>query len=155
MDATYFYICLIIGMFLSLLLDERLGITPGGMIVPGYLALVADQPLQIVLVFAVSFLVYWLVNHVLPHFVVLFGKRKYIATLFLTLVIKLALDVAFPYVNSALMPLAAVELRGVGAITPALLASSYGRQHIRYTIPATLILTYATFGLATLLFMVI
>ena len=50
-----------------------------------------------------------------------------------------------------MIPFASVTFRGVGAITPSLLANSYSRQGIIYTIPATLIVTYITFGLVNLL----
>lgn len=147
MDATYLYMSLIIGMALSLLVAEYFGINPGGMIVPGYLALVCDDLAQMCLVFAVAAAIYLIVNHVLPHFVILFGRRKFVATLITGVVIKLLLELLFPA-----LPFAAIEFRGLGVITPGLIANCCAKQGVRYTIPATLAVTYATFGIITLLF---
>lgn len=134
-------------MTLSLLVAEIWGINPGGMIVPGYLALVCDDIYQILLVFAVSFVVYLIVNHVLPRFIILFGRRKFVATLIVGIIIKLLLEQFFP-----IIPFASLEFRGIGVITPALIANCYAKQGFRYTIPATLVVTYLTFGIVTVLF---
>ena len=77
---------------------------------------------------------------------ILFGKRKFAVSLIVSIILKLATEMLFP-----MIPFASVTFRGVGAITPSLLANSYSRQGIIYTIPATLIVTYITFGLVNLL----
>lgn len=146
MEASYFYLALVIGLFISLLMEEILGISAGGMIVPGYLAMVCDDIPQLLLIFFISFAVYLIVNHVLPHFVILFGKRKFVATLIVGILLKLILELFFP-----ILPFATVEFRGIGAITPSLIANSYAKQGIRYTVPAVLAATYITFGILSLL----
>lgn len=146
MDATYFYIALVIGLTISLLIEEHFGISAGGMIVPGYLAMVCDDIPQMLLIFAVSFAVYLIVNHVLPRFVILFGKRKFCATLIVGVIIKLILDLLFPA-----LPFASVAFSGIGVITPSLIANSYSKQGIRYTVPAVLVASYLTFGILTLI----
>ena len=123
MTLTHFYLAIVIGTVLSLIVDEVFGIQCGGYIVPGYLAMVCDDIACVLIVFALSLITYLIINYVLPKFMILFGKRKF----------------------------ASVTFRGVGAITPSLLANSYSRQGIIYTIPATLIVTYITFGLVNLL----
>lgn len=150
MEATYFYMSLVIGMAISLLIAEIFGINPGGMIVPGYLALVCDDIPQMLIIFGVSVLVYLIVNHVLPKFIILFGRRKFVATLIVGVIIKLILELLFP-----VLPFAVLEFRGIGVITPSLIANSYSKQGFRYTIPAVLIATYLTFGIVTFLFWVL
>ena len=81
MFITDFYMALIIGVASTLLFTEKTGITPGGLIAASYLALVFDSPITLALIFLVSFITYWLVNFVLPKFVILYGKRKFTATL--------------------------------------------------------------------------
>ena len=81
MTVTNFYLAIIIGTLISLLVDELFGIQCGGLIVPGYLAMVIDDIPCILLVFAISFIVYVIVNYVLPKFMILFGKRKFAVTL--------------------------------------------------------------------------
>ena len=146
MEATYFYLALVIGLFISLLIEEFAGISAGGMIVPGYLAMVCDNIGQILLIFAVSFAVYLIINYVLPRFIILFGKRKFVATLIIGVIIKLILELFFP-----ILPFATVEFRGIGVITPSLIANSFGKQGIRYTVPAVLLASYLTFGILTVI----
>ena len=43
MTVTNFYLAIIIGTLISLLVDELFGIQCGGLIVPGYLAMVIDD----------------------------------------------------------------------------------------------------------------
>ena len=47
-------------MGLSLVLTETLGVTAGGVIVPGYIAVYLDQPYKIIATFAVALLVVFL-----------------------------------------------------------------------------------------------
>ncbi len=146
MTLTHFYLAIVIGTVLSLIVDEIFGIQCGGYIVPGYLAMVCDDIACVLIVFALSLITYLIINYVLPKFMILFGKRKFAVSLIVSIILKLATEMLFP-----MIPFASVTFRGVGAITPSLLANSYSRQGIIYTIPATLIVTYITFGLVNLL----
>lgn len=147
MEATYFYVSLVVGSAVSLLFAEYLGVNPGGMIVPGYLAMVCDDLGQMTLIFAVSMVVYLVTDHVLPKFVILFGRRKFVATLIVGIIIKLLLEQLFP-----VLPFATLEFRGLGVVTPGLLANSCSKQGFRYTVPTALAATYLTFGIVTALF---
>ena len=146
MTLTHFYLAIVIGTVLSLIVDEVFGIQCGGYIVPGYLAMVCDDMACVLIVFALSLITYLIINYVLPKFMILFGKRKFAVSLIVSIILKLATEMLFP-----MIPFASVTFRGVGAITPSLLANSYSRQGVIYTIPATLIVTYITFGLVNLL----
>lgn len=147
MEATYFYMALVIGMAISLLMAEYIGVVPGSMIVPGYLAIICDDIPQLLLIFAISVVVYLIINYILPKFVILFGRRKFVATLIVGVIIKLVLELVFP-----VLPFATLEFRGIGVITPSLIANCYAKQGFKYTIPATLVASYLTFGIVTLLF---
>ncbi len=46
-----------LGIILSLVLSEALGVTAGGIIVPGYIALFLHQPIQVVSTFVVAVIV--------------------------------------------------------------------------------------------------
>ena len=116
------------------------------MIVPGYLAMVCDDLKIMLIIFIISFITYLIVEFVLPRFVILFGKRKFVATLVIGLVIKLVVELFFP-----LLPFASVAFRGIGVITPGLIANSYTKQGIKYTLPAVLFAAYLTFGIVTLI----
>jgi len=148
MDVTYFYVALIIGLALSLLCEEIFGISAGGMIVPGYLALVCDDIIQILLIFAIAFLDYFIVNYLISKVIILFGRRKFVAMMIVGVVLKLIVELLFP----AIFPMSASLFRGIGIITPALIANTFTKQGILYTVPAVLVVSYATFGLVTLIF---
>lgn len=153
MEASYIYLSIVIGMAISLIISEIFGVNPGGMIVPGYLALICDDIGQLLIMFAVSFAVYLIIERVLPHFVLLFGRRKFVATMIVGIIIKLILEVLFPLLP--ILSFSAIEFRGISVVTPGLLAVRYEKQGFFYTILGTLIATYLTFGLVTFLFWVL
>ena len=64
-----------IGLVISLLFSEFFGIAAGGMVVPGYLALRLDQPLDVVLTLLAGLVTYTLVQG-LSSFTVIYGRRR-------------------------------------------------------------------------------
>ena len=56
------YVALVVGVVLSLLYVEITGVLPAGLVVPGYLALIFDQPVFIFSLLCLSFLTYLLVT---------------------------------------------------------------------------------------------
>lgn len=143
------YVSLVLGLLLSLMMDEVFGIVPGGMIVPGYLALIFDQWPRLIVIYVISLLTFLLVNYVLPRFFILYGRRKFVACILVGLVLKLLLQflvpVAFPEAN--------LFLQGGTVIIPGLLASSYARQGIRFTLPASLLASGLIFLLNQVVFL--
>ena len=51
-----------IGMVLSLFLTETLGVTAGGIIVPGYIAMNMDSPPRLIVTFGISLMVYLIIR---------------------------------------------------------------------------------------------
>lgn len=149
MFITDFYMALIIGAVSTLLFVEKTGITPGGIIVASYLALVFDSPITLALIFLVSFLTYWIVNFILPKFMILYGKRKFTATLVVAIFLKLVFEFAYP-----LTPFPTFEFRGIGVIVPALLANAYCRQGIKLTVVSSILMTGFVFALMQFLYLV-
>ena len=62
------------------------------------------------------------------------------------LIFKAAADLLVPT-----LPFATLAFRGVGVISPGLIANTSSRQGLHITIPAVLAATYATFGIVRLL----
>lgn len=81
MFGSDLYIALILGVLLSLIFAEKTGIVPAGLVVPGYLGLVFNQPVFILLVLLVSLLTYVIVKYGLSKFMILYGRRKFAAML--------------------------------------------------------------------------
>ena len=65
-------LAIVVGLFITILFYERLKIAPGGMIVPGYIAIYFNHPDKIIYTFLLAFLVYLIVGKYLVKFFVLF-----------------------------------------------------------------------------------
>ena len=61
--SSYTGIAIGIGMVLSLFLTETLGVTAGGIIVPGYIALYLHDPIRVIGTFIVSLIVFGIVYY--------------------------------------------------------------------------------------------
>jgi poly-gamma-glutamate biosynthesis protein PgsC/CapC len=64
-----------LGLAVSLLSSELFGLAAGGMIVPGYFALAARQPLQIVLTLLTAAVTYGMVV-IISQVLILYGRRR-------------------------------------------------------------------------------
>ena len=64
-----------IGLVVSLLFSEFFGIAAGGMVVPGYLALHLDRPLDVIMTLLAGVLTFALVQG-LSSFAVIYGRRR-------------------------------------------------------------------------------
>ena len=69
-----------LGLILSLFFTETLGVTAGGVIVPGYVALFLHQPYMVIGTFVISLLTYFTVK-VLSNFILIYGKRRIVLSL--------------------------------------------------------------------------
>ncbi|MBN6885227.1 gamma-polyglutamate biosynthesis protein CapC [Cytobacillus horneckiae] len=136
------YISLILGVLLSLLFAEKFGIMPAGLVVPGYLALVFNQPIFILLILLVSLLTYVIVKYGISKLVILYGRRKFAAMLITGICLKLVLDYFYP-----VLPFEINEFRGLGVIVPGLIANTIQKQGVTLTLGSTLLLSGATFGI--------
>lgn len=143
------YIALVVGLILSLLISEVIGITPGGIVVPGYLALICDSPIAIVVVIFLSLIVFGVVKYILPKFVVLYGRRQFVALMIMSVLIKMTVDLIFP-----IIPFEVFEIRGIGVIVPALIADCYIKQGIKLTLAAMVPAAYLCFGIMTLFYFI-
>ncbi|MBB6448387.1 poly-gamma-glutamate biosynthesis protein PgsC/CapC [Geomicrobium halophilum] len=147
MFGTELYIALVIGVVLSLIYTERTGVMPAGLIVPGYLALVFDQPIFLVMVFFISFLTYIITMHVVGRLTVLYGRRKFAAMMTVGILLKMIFDYFYP-----IFPFETVEFRGLGVIVPGLIANSFQRQGVMPTLVSTLVLSGITFLIVSFLY---
>lgn len=135
---------LLIGLLLALAYAEATRISPGGLIVPGYLALYLDQPLRVAATLAVagiSVLVYRLLSRRL----ILFGRRRFVFMILLGAVLAQAWFFAHPRLFGG--PL---ELRVIGWVIPGLLASNLDRQKIMPTLASLATVTVMTYFIARL-----
>ncbi|MFD1068026.1 poly-gamma-glutamate biosynthesis protein PgsC [Oceanobacillus locisalsi] len=149
MFGSDLYIALVLGVILSLLFSERTGIVPAGLVVPGYLALVFDQPIFIAVIFGISLLTYVIVTYGLSRIVLLYGRRKFAAMLSVGIVLKLILDYTYP-----VLPFEILEFRGIGVIVPGLIANTIQKQGAIITIGSTLLLGALTFVILSIYYII-
>ena len=121
-----------IGMGLSLILTETLGVTAGGVIVPGYIALYIHEPYKVVITFSVSLIVLLIIK-ILSQFIFIYGKRR--------LVLSLMLGFFFGYLSKIYLD---SDLSSIGNIIPGLLASWMDRQGVFQTMSVLIIIAVAT-----------
>ena len=144
MYITDFYMSLIIGVIGTLLFVETFGITPGGIIVASYLALVFDSPITMVLIFLVSFITYGIVNYILPKFVILYGRRRFLAMLFVSMLLNILITTANASMGNALDALSAIRI-----VIPGLIANAYYKQGIKLTVASSLGVSLAVYAIIT------
>ena len=132
-----------LGIFLSLVLSETLGVTAGGIIVPGYIALSLHQPLQVIVTFVVAIIV-WMIIQGMGKIMFLYGKRR--------IVLALILGFFFGYIsrNFIYFPHDVGSVAVIGNIIPGLIANWMDRQGIVRTL-AVVILTSVMVKLSVIL----
>src|SRR5690625_4107712 len=139
MFGSDLYIALVLGVILSLLFSERTGIVPAGMVVPGYLALIFDQPIFIAVIFGISLLTYVIVTYGLSRITLLYGRSKVAVMLSVGIVLKHLDESTYP-----ILPYEIMEYRGIGVIVPGLIANTIQNQGAIITIGSTLLLSGLT-----------
>ena len=123
-----------IGMVLSLFLTETLGVTAGGVIVPGYIAMNLESPERLVITFGVSIITFLLIK-LLSQYIMVYGKRR----LVLALLIGFLLGYLSRSENMITAGLGTTEFMVIGNIIPGLIANWMDRQGVLRTISTVLI----------------
>ena len=124
---------LIIGVVVSLLLTELVGLSAGGIIVPGYVALLLDRPAALLGFLLVAAASYGIVL-ALSTRLMLYGSRRFAVALLAGLTLSAGAQWAVPL----FVPY--VEWVGLGYIVPGLLAHQFDRQGV---LPTLLMLAIA------------
>ena len=112
-----------IGLVISLVFSEMLGLTAGGMVVPGYVALYLDRPVVIIFTCLVSYLTYFIV-HALSAVMIIYGRRRTV----LMILVGYALGTLLRSFGSVELPIVTVDLTIIGYIIPGLIAIWIDRQ---------------------------
>ena len=119
---------LIIGIVVSLVLTEVVGLTAGGIIVPGYVALLLDRPTALAGFLLVAVASYGIVR-ALGMVLMLYGARRFA----MAVLIGLTLSAGAQWASPLLAP-TYVEWAGLGLIVPGLLANQFDRQGVLLTL---------------------
>ena len=123
-----------IGMVLSLFLTETVGVTAGGIIVPGYIAMNLESPQRLIITFGISILTFLIIK-LLSKFIMVYGKRR----LVLALLIGFLLGYLSRSENIITAGLGTTDFMVIGNIIPGLIANWMDRQGVLRTISTVLI----------------
>lgn len=123
-----------LGMFLSLILTETIGLAAGGIVVPGYIALVLHDPIQIIITILAGVVTYAVV-HVLSRYLIVYGRRLLIVSILIGYIIAYLTRIA-PMITIESL---AINIETIGFVIPGLIAYWIARQGILPTLSAMLI----------------
>ena len=135
---------IVAGIVLGLLFTELTGLSPGGIIVPGYLALFLKNPLEIAFTLLASVGVMLLLK-LISGFFFLFGRRRYVLCLLLGITLKLAIEhftQGLPVMGNR------ADIHLVGWLIPGIMANDMYKQGILRTLLAAAAVTAMVFLLA-------
>jgi poly-gamma-glutamate biosynthesis protein PgsC/CapC len=134
---------------ISLLVYERYGLSTGGTVVAGYLALFVPQPTHIIMTLLLGTLTYAIVHRVIRPRLMLWGRRLYVTEM----VVALALNGVWFALLLTLSPLTSgtALLYGIGLLLPGIIAHDMGRQGVSRTLGIILAVTLSIFALLALL----
>ena len=143
-DVDLARLAIVIGLFITILFYERLKIAPGGMVVPGYIALFINHPEQILYTFLLAFLVYLIVSRILMKHMILFGRRRFTITVLTGAIFVIATEI---FVHSYLRFKPFIGFEIIGIIIPGLIANEFVREDKPvYVLIAISFISLLTFG---------
>lgn len=118
-----------LGLVISLVFSETLGLAAGGMVVPGYLSLMIHEPFRIVGTVVCALLTLGLLK-LLSRYTLIYGRRR--------LVVAILIGFTFGALSRDLFLLklreAPVDLRTIGYVIPGLIANWMDRQGVIQTL---------------------
>lgn len=137
-----------LGLVVSLVFSETLGLAAGGMVVPGYMALMIHDPGRIAGTILVSLLTYYFIRS-LSNFMFIYGRRR-------TVVI-IIVGFLFGWLSRGFLMIGlpdgqTLEFQAIGYIIPGLIANWMERQGVLETL-TTMIVAAVVVRLLLMIFM--
>ncbi|MCD8010631.1 MAG: poly-gamma-glutamate biosynthesis protein PgsC [Lachnospiraceae bacterium] len=120
---------IILGVVLSILFTEWTGLSPAGIIVPGYIALSLHSPQRIGVTLLVA-LVTMILCRLLGRIVILYGRRRFAAAIIIAFLLSEAMGVVFPGTPSM-----------IGCLIPGIIARDLDRQGVAKTLLSLAVVT--------------
>jgi poly-gamma-glutamate biosynthesis protein PgsC/CapC len=123
-----------LGMIMSFFMTETIGLAAGGIVVPGYIALLLHHPVQIIMTILVAWIAF-LLTKLISRFMLLYGRRL--------LVVAVLIGYLLGYVTRLFPPLLIshmkLDLATVGYVIPGLIAYWMNRQGVIETISTMMV----------------
>ena len=122
-----------LGLMVSLVFSETLGLAAGGMVVPGYVALMIHHPLRILGTIIVALLTYFIVKF-LSNYMFVYGRRRTVLIIMVGFCLGWASKELFVISPPNMPSDVALEFQSIGYIIPGLIANWMERQGVVETI---------------------
>ncbi len=114
-----------IGLVVSLIFSETMGLAAGGMVVPGYIALNLTDPVRVAMTLVLG-IATWLVIKLLANFTILFGRRRTVVIILVGFV----LGAVFRNFLVLQVGDETIQLGAIGYIIPGLVGMWIDRQGV-------------------------
>jgi poly-gamma-glutamate biosynthesis protein PgsC/CapC len=124
-----------LGLVVSFFFTEIAGLSAGGLVVPGYLAIYWNNPLRILATIAVA-LVSYLIVRVLSSYTILYSRRRFLVTILVGFVVGWLLDLVL-----LRSPAGYQDVRAIGFIIPGLIANDMIKQGVVNTVLSVALVT--------------
>ena len=128
-DPIIVYEFIGLGLVISLFFSEMLGLAAGGMVDPGYMALMVHQPLRILGTIVAALITYGFIR-MLSNFMLVYGRRRTVITILVGFI--------FGWISNQLLSFELVkyqvEFQAIGYIIPGLIAIWMEKQGVNKTI---------------------
>jgi gamma-polyglutamate biosynthesis protein CapC len=127
---------LLVGVIVSILFTEFSFVSPGGVIVPGYIAIFWDDPLRIIATLATAVLTLALVRG-MDRVVLLYGRRRFAAAIVLSFALRGLIDLALPTLPLSGLGMTVGASGGttaIGWLVPAIITIEMDRQGMGVTL---------------------
>ncbi len=126
----------ILGMCLSLILTETIGLAIAGIVIPGYLALILHNPVQVISITVIGIITFLIVK-LLSLYIIIYGRRLLIISILIGCLI-----VYFTKILSATtLETMTINIDAVGFVIPGLIAYWIVRQGVIPTLSAMIIVS--------------
>jgi len=136
---------LIVGFLLALLWIELTDVSPGGIIVPGYIALYLTRPLAVLVTFAAA-LTALALYRIFSLRLVIFGRRRFVLLILAGAVASEILNLIFRG-SGQYSP----EIRVIGWIIPGIIAASLSGQKALPVLASCLTVSAVTFAVVKIM----
>lgn len=127
------------GVAISLLFSELTGLSPAGLVVPGYIALCLQTPQRVVYTLALAFGA-WGIAKLLARFMILYGRRRFAVLILLAFVLDLAVT------GLGILP---YDPGMIGVLVPGIIAQEMEKQGVAKSLLSLSVVT----GILVLLMM--
>ena len=108
------------GVAISLIFSELTGLSPAGLVVPGYIALCLQTPQRVVYTLALAFGA-WGIAKILARFMILYGRRRFAVLILLAFVLDLAVT------GLGILP---YDPGMIGVLVPGIIAQEMEKQGV-------------------------